>query len=71
MTGVQTCALPIFVSSGTSEISKRYGMIGVDADNEGNGTYNRYRKKSFYYYKKLIASNGADTANDTGDQFDI
>ncbi len=59
------------VSSGTSEISKRYGMIGVDADNEGNGTYNRYRKKSFYYYKKLIASNGADTANDTGDQFDI
>jgi 6-phospho-beta-glucosidase len=59
------------VSSGTSEISKRYGMIGVDADNQGNGTYNRFKKKSFYYYKKLIASNGADTANDISDEFEI
>ncbi len=32
------------VSSGTSEMSKRYGFIRVDADNEGNGTYNRYKK---------------------------
>lgn len=51
------------ISSGTSEISKRYGMIGVDADDYGNGTYNRFKKKSFYYYKKLIASNGADLEN--------
>lgn len=56
------------VSSGTSEISKRYGMIGVDADDYGNGTYNRFKKKSFYYYKKLIASNGADLKNDIGDK---
>lgn len=56
------------VSSGTSEISKRYGMIGIDADNEGNGTYNRFKKKSFYYYKKLIASNGADLENNVGDE---
>lgn len=55
------------VSSGTSEISKRYGMIGVDADDYGNGTYNRFKKKSFYYYKKLIASNGADLENNIGD----
>ena len=59
------------VSSGTSEISKRYGMIGVDADDYGNGTYNRFRKKSFYYYKKLIASNGADTDNDISNDFEL
>ena len=29
-------------------------------DDEGNGTYNRYRKDSFYWYKKVIASNGKD-----------
>lgn len=56
------------VSSGTSEISKRYGMIGIDADNNGNGTYNRFKKKSFYFYKKLIASNGADLENNIGDE---
>lgn len=56
------------VSSGTSEISKRYGMIGIDADNKGNGTYNRFKKKSFYFYKKLIASNGADLENNIGDE---
>jgi 6-phospho-beta-glucosidase len=59
------------VSSGTSEISKRYGMIGIDADNEGKGTYDRFRKKSFYYYKKLIASNGADTENNIDNDFEI
>lgn len=59
------------VSSGTSEMSKRYGMIGVDADNEGHGTYNRFRKKSFYYYQKLIKSNGADTKNDISNDFKI
>lgn len=52
------------VSSGTSEMSKRYGFIRVDADDEGNGTYNRSKKKSFYYYKKLIASRGTDLEND-------
>ena len=30
----------------------------VDLDDEGHGTYKRYRKDSFYYYKKLIAANG-------------
>lgn len=48
------------VSSGTGEMKKRYGLIYVDADDYGNGTYNRYRKDSFYWYKKVIATNGED-----------
>ena len=51
------------VSSGTSEMSKRYGMVYVDLDDAGNGTGKRIKKKSFYYYKKLIASRGADLEN--------
>ena len=52
------------VSSGTSEMNKRYGFVYVDIDDEGKGTGRRSRKKSFYYYKKLIASNGADLSTD-------
>ena len=48
------------VSCSGLEMSKRYGFVYVDADNYGNGTYDRYRKDSFYYYKKVIASNGED-----------
>ncbi|NEW66796.1 family 1 glycosylhydrolase [Carnobacteriaceae bacterium zg-84] len=48
------------VSAGTSQMSKRYGFIYVDIDDEGNGTYKRYKKDSFYWYKKVIASNGED-----------
>ena len=54
------------VSSGTSEMSKRYGFVRVDADDYGIGTYERSKKKSFYYYKKLISSNGADLENNVG-----
>lgn len=46
------------VSAGTSEMSKRYGYIYVDLDDQGNGTGERIRKDSFYWYKKVIASNG-------------
>lgn len=46
------------VSAGTSEMSKRYGFIYVDQDNEGNGTKKRYKKDSFYWYKELIEENG-------------
>lgn len=46
------------VSAGTSQMSKRYGFIYVDQDDEGNGTLKRLRKDSFYWYKKVIASNG-------------
>ncbi|MBC1921607.1 glycoside hydrolase family 1 protein [Listeria grayi] len=47
------------VSASTGEMSKRYGFIYVDMDDEGEGTLNRYRKDSFYWYKNVIASNGA------------
>ncbi|GEM01913.1 6-phospho-beta-glucosidase [Halolactibacillus halophilus] len=46
------------ISSGTSEMSKRYGFIYVDQDNFGNGSKKRYKKDSFYWYKDLIAKNG-------------
>ena len=46
------------VSAGTGEMKKRYGFIYVDKDNLGNGTLKRYKKKSFDYYKEVIATNG-------------
>ena len=48
------------VSLSTCEMSKRYGFIYVDLDDEGNGTYARSRKKSFWWYKRVIATNGED-----------
>ena len=52
------------VSASTGEMSKRYGFIYVDKDNEGNGTLERRKKKSFYWYKKVIDSNGENLSND-------
>ncbi|MDO4926595.1 MAG: 6-phospho-beta-glucosidase [Turicibacter sp.] len=46
------------VSASTGEMKKRYGFIYVDLDNEGNGTMKRLKKKSFDWYKEVIASNG-------------
>ncbi|GBU10936.1 cryptic 6-phospho-beta-glucosidase [Erysipelotrichaceae bacterium] len=48
------------VSAGTGEMKKRYGFIYVDRDNDGNGTLKRTKKKSFGWYKKVIASAGTD-----------
>lgn len=48
------------VALSTGNIEKRYGFIYVDADNEGNGSYDRFRKDSFHWYKKVIASNGTE-----------
>jgi len=48
------------VSASTGEMKKRYGFIYVDKDNEGKGTLRRSKKESFEWYKKVIASNGAD-----------
>ena len=48
------------VSAGTGEMRKRYGFIYVDMDDEGKGSMARSRKDSFYWYKKVIASNGED-----------
>lgn len=47
------------ISMSTSEISKRYGFIYVDIDNFGNGTFKRFKKKSFAWYQEVIATNGA------------
>ncbi|HEL1622712.1 TPA: 6-phospho-beta-glucosidase [Streptococcus suis] len=52
------------VSASTSEMSKRYGFIYVDADDQGKGSFDRSRKDSFFWYKDLIASNGASILND-------
>jgi 6-phospho-beta-glucosidase len=52
------------VSASTSEMSKRYGFVYVDADDQGNGTFDRYRKDSFFWYKDVIGSNGANILND-------
>ena len=48
------------ISASTSQMSKRYGFIYVDQDDVGNGTLRRSRKDSFYWYKKVIATNGED-----------
>ncbi|MBC1896644.1 glycoside hydrolase family 1 protein [Listeria booriae] len=50
------------ISASTSEMSKRYGFIYVDQDDEGNGTLARSRKDSFFWYKKVIDTNGEDLA---------
>jgi len=47
------------VSASTGEMKKRYGYIYVDKNNEGNGTLNRLKKKSFDWYKQVIETNGA------------
>lgn len=46
------------VSASTGEMSKRYGFVYVDKDNEGKGTLERKKKKSFEWYKQVIAANG-------------
>ena len=48
------------VSASTGEMHKRYGFIYVDLQDDGTGKGDRYRKDSFYWWKKVIASNGAD-----------
>lgn len=46
------------VSASTGEMKKRYGFIYVDKDNDGNGTLERKRKDSFFWYQNVIRSNG-------------
>ncbi len=48
------------VSFTTGEMKKRYGMIYVDRDNEGNGSMKRYKKDSFNWYKHVIETNGEE-----------
>ena len=46
------------VSASTAELRKRYGFIYVDRNDDGTGTLERYKKKSFDWYKEVIATNG-------------
>lgn len=46
------------VSFTTGEYKKRYGFIYVDKHDDGTGTMARSKKKSFYWYQQVIASNG-------------
>jgi len=48
------------VAASTGEMAKRYGFIYVAKYDDGTGDLSRSRKKSFYWYKKVIASNGED-----------
>ncbi|WP_320953852.1 glycoside hydrolase family 1 protein [Hungatella effluvii] len=47
------------VSASTAEMRKRYGYIYVDRNDDGTGSLKRYRKKSFWWYRDVIAGNGA------------
>ncbi|MDQ0360657.1 glycoside hydrolase family 1 protein [Breznakia pachnodae] len=46
------------ISVSTGEMSKRYGIIYVDKNDDDTGTYKRIKKDSFYWYKNVIVSNG-------------
>ena len=48
------------ISASTNQMSKRYGFIYVDQDDMGNGTLNRIRKDSFYWYQNVIKTNGRE-----------
>lgn len=48
------------VSMSTCQLEKRYGFVYVDANDQGEGTFDRYRKKSFDWYKRVIATNGKE-----------
>ena len=46
------------VSATSAQITKRYGHVYVDYDDQGNGTGNRFKKDSFAWYKRVIETNG-------------
>lgn len=48
------------ISMSTAEMKKRYGFIYVDLNDDGSGTLERYRKKSFYWYQNVIKTNGEE-----------
>lgn len=48
------------ISASTGEMKKRYGMIYVDQDDQGNGSLKRIKKDSFDWYRQVIASHGQD-----------
>ena len=57
--GYLTWGIIDIVSASTAEMKKRYGFIYVDLDNEGHGSLQRIKKKSFYWFKEVVTSNGS------------
>ena len=51
------------ISASTAEMKKRYGFIYVDRNNDGTGTFKRYKKKSFYWYKTHLIKQDIDIIN--------
>ena len=47
------------IAASTAQLSKRYGFIYVDRNDDGSGTLDRYRKTSFAWYAEVIRTNGA------------
>lgn len=58
--GYTTWACIDSISAGTGQVSKRYGLIYVDLDDQGNGSLKRLPKDSFYWYQKVITTNGEE-----------
>ena len=48
------------ISAGSGEMKKRYGFVYVDKQEDGSGTLARIKKQSFYWYQRVIDSNGED-----------
>lgn len=48
------------VSISEGQLAKRYGLIYIDRNDDSGGTLDRFKKKSFYWYKKAITSDGED-----------
>lgn len=51
------------ISASSGQMSKRYGFIYVDRNDDGSGSFKRYKKKSFAWYQKVIATNGEELEN--------
>lgn len=56
--GYLTWGIIDVISVSNGKLSKRYGLIYVDGDDYGNGSLHRYPKKSYYWYKKVVETNG-------------
>ncbi len=52
------------ISQSKGQMSKRYGYIYVDKNDDGSGSKKRFKKDSFYWYKKVIASNGENLSTE-------
>lgn len=67
MMGYTTWGPIDLVSASTAQMSKRYGFIYVDRNDDGSGSLKRYEKDSFDWYKKVISSHGASLVEHYGE----